>query len=258
MKECINNININYSIDGNSEKVILLLHGWGANITLFNATIKDLSNHHKVYALDMPGFGDSEEPPCSWNVDSYVDFVIEFIRKMNIQKLSILGHSFGGRVIIKMVNRNDLPFAIGKLILIDSAGILPKRSTKQKLKVRFFKLAKKVVSNKLMVKLFPDALENLKSKFGSDDYKNATPIMRESLIKVVNEDLEPLLPNIKQSTLLIWGEKDTATPISDAEIMEKLIPDAGLVRIKNAGHYSFLEQPNLVNRVLESFLISKE
>ena len=102
--------------------------------------------------------------------------------------------------------------------------------------------------------MFPNALESLKKKFGSEDYRNASPMMRDILVKVVNEDLEPLLPNIKQSTLLIWGTEDTATPLSDAKIMENLIPDAGIVEVKGAGHYSFLEQPQLVNVVLDSFL----
>ena len=77
--------------------------------------------------------------------------------------------------------------------------------------------------------------------------------MRDTLVKTVNEDLTDLLPNIKQSTLLIWGDKDTATPIEDAKKMESLIKDSGLVTVEGAGHFSFLEQPILINRVLDSF-----
>ena len=225
---------------------------------LFPSVKLHFSKTKKVYALDLPGFGNSQEPDDSWNVDKYVDFVIKFIKQMQIKKFSVLGHSFGGRIIIKMVNIKDLPFSIEKIVLVDSAGILPKKNKKKTLKVRIYKVCKKIVSNKIVSKLMPNALENLKKHFGSADYKNATPIMRESLVKVVNEDLEKLLPNIKQPTLLIWGDKDTDTPIQDAKIMEKLIPDAGLVTIKGAGHYSFLEQPYFVNKVLDSFLTRKE
>jgi pimeloyl-ACP methyl ester carboxylesterase len=220
---------------------------------LFRGIINNLSKTHTVYALDMPGFGKTTEPKNPWKVDDYVDFVIKFIEKMKIEKLSLLGHSFGGRVIIKLVNRDKLNFEVDKLVLVDSAGILHKNK-KKTMKTRVYKTLKVIVGNNIAKKIFPNALENLKNKFGSEDYKNASAMMRNVLIKVVNEDLEPLLPNIKQSTLLIWGTNDTATPLSDAKIMEKLIPDAGIVEVKGAGHYSFLEQPQLVNAVLESFL----
>mgnify|MGYP005765608411 FL=1 len=78
--------------------------------------------------------------------------------------------------------------------------------------------------------------------------------MRQCLVRVVNEDLTHLLPSIKVPTLLVWGENDTDTPLSDAHLMEKLIPGAGLVTLKNAGHYAFLEQQYTFNRVVCSFL----
>jgi pimeloyl-ACP methyl ester carboxylesterase len=102
--------------------------------------------------------------------------------------------------------------------------------------------------------LFPGALEKFKKTSGSEDYRNATPVMRDTLVRLVNEDLRHLLPNIKQPTLLIWGENDDSTPLSDGKAMEKLLPDGGLVVVKGAGHYCYLEQPSFVYRVLDSFL----
>ena len=97
-------------------------------------------------------------------------------------------------------------------------------------------------------------LNKIRAKKGSSDYSNSTPKMRSILSKVVNEDLKHVMPSIKCPTLLIWGEKDTATPIGDAKIMEKLIPDAGLVSFPNAGHYSFLDNAYQYQAVLRSFL----
>ncbi|MEG0615373.1 MAG: alpha/beta hydrolase, partial [Oscillospiraceae bacterium] len=162
--------------------------------------------------------------------------------------------SFGGRVIIKLANRQNLPFEIKKIILVDSAGILPKKTAKKRFKQRIFKLSKGFFSLGIIKKIFPNALENLRKKNGSADYNAASPLMRQTLVKVVNEDLENLLPTIKQSTLLIWGENDVATPLCDGQKMEQLIADSGLVTVKNAGHYSFLEQWYTVQRVLNSFL----
>lgn len=252
----IRNLNINYIEKGEGD-TLLLLHGWGSKLDLFNNIIDHLSKEYKVIALDMPGFGKSDEMNEAWNVDNYADFIIEFVETLKISKLSILGHSFGGRIIIKLANRGNLSFYIDKLILVDAAGI-KHASKKLSLKTRIYKFLKIIVSNNLIKKIFPNALENLKQKFGSEDYRNASKIMRETMVKVINEDLTYLLPNIKQSTLLIWGDKDTATPIEDAILMEEKIKDSGLVTIKGAGHFSFLENPYLVNSVLDSFLGGKK
>ena len=91
---------------------------------------------------------------------------------------------------------------------------------------------------------------------GSSDYAQASPRMRAILSKCVNEDLKSVMPDIKAPTLLIWGEQDTATPLSDAKVMEKLIPEAALVPFSGCGHYSFLDNPVQFGAVLESFLKS--
>lgn len=253
MYKTVNNIKINYEQKGSGD-LIVLLHGWGSNIKLFANLIELLSKKYMVVAMDMPGFGGSNEPPSAWCVDDYVDFVINFIKDYNTDKVMLLGHSFGGRVIIKMNSRKNLPFEIKKVILVDSAGILPPKSNKKSFRTRWYKFCRSVLSVGIVQKLAPDALEKLRVKYGSADYAAASPLMRQVLVKVVNEDLEPLLPNIKCPSLLVWGVNDTATPLSDGEKMEKLIPDAGLVKLENAGHYSFLEQQYTFNRVMSSFM----
>jgi len=246
-------LKINY-IEKGSGKELLLLHGWGSNIKLFQHIIDCMEKTHRVIALDMPGFGESDEPPISWNLDDYVNFVIAFAKEMNCRELVLLGHSFGGRIIIKMANRTDLPFSISKIVLTGSAGILPPKTLKKRLKVLIYKTGKTVLALPPVKALFPDALEQLQKRSGSSDYRNATPVMRETLVKVVNEDLKPLLSTINYPTLLIWGDEDTVTPISDAKCMEELIPDAGLVIVKGGSHYAFVEQPFFVNKVLQAFL----
>lgn len=257
MNMVIDNIDINYTMEGKGPAIVML-HGWGSNLTLFNGLIKHLSPHYTVYALDMPGFGKSEEPTEAWCIDDYVDFVIKFIKKMGITDTVLLGHSFGGKVIIKLVNRPSLDFKVNKLILMGSAGIRPKKTFKQKFKIRIYKIGKAFLKCKPIHFLYPQAFENLQARSGSADYKAASPLMKQVFVKVVNEHLEEYLPNIKQSTLLVWGKNDTATPLSDGQYMEKAIPDAGLVALDNAGHYVFLDQAYTVCKVLDSFLNIKE
>lgn len=248
----IGGLNINY-IDKGQGELVVLLHGWGSNITLFDSMINLLSAKYRVVAMDMPGFGESDEPTEPWDVDRYVDFFLEFLKMYDFKKITLLGHSFGGRVIIKLCSRK-LSFEIEKVILVDSAGVKPEKTTSQKLKQKTYKIGKKFLQTAAMQKLFPDALEELRRKNGSADYNAASPIMRQTLVKVVNEDLCELMPNVKCPTLLIWGKQDDATPLSDGEKMEKLMPEAALVSFDAAGHYSFLDQQVLFNRVLASFM----
>lgn len=257
MNMTIDNIDINYIVEGEGPAIVML-HGWGSNLTLFNGMIKHLAPHYKVYALDMPGFGKSAEPHEPWSVDDYANFVIKFIKEMGITDTILLGHSFGGKTIIKLVNKPDLGFNVNKLILMGSAGVRPKKTLKQKIKIRVYKIGKAFLKFKPIHFLYPQALENLQARSGSADYRAASPMMKQTFVKVVNEHLEEYLPNIKQPTLLVWGKEDTATPLSDGKYMEEHIPDAGLVALDNAGHYVFLDQAYTVCKVLDSFLNIKE
>lgn len=251
----IDSITVNYIDEGEGEAIVLL-HGWGANITLYAGIINVLAQGHRVIALDMPGFGKTSEPPEPWCVDDYVDFVMKFIGSFGLARFSVVVHSFGGRVFFKMNARENLPFTIERAVLIDSAGILPKKSFRQKISLRGYKIGRAVMSTKVLHFLYPDAVDNMRRKRGSADYNSATPTMRATLVKVVNEDLEPLMHLVKCPTLLIWGDKDTATPLSDAKRMEELIPEAGLVVCEGAGHFSFAEQAPKVHAALAAFFSS--
>lgn len=147
---------------------------------------------------------------------------------------------------------------IGKIVLIDAAGIKPKRSMKYYIKVYSFKTAKKVMPLVFGKKQGGKMIDAWRGKAGSADYRNSSPVMRAVMSKCVNEDLTRHLPKIKASTLLLWGEEDKATPMSDARLMEKLIPDAGLVSWQGCGHYSFLDNPGAFRAVIRSFLIPRQ
>lgn len=250
--ECtVKGLRINYEVMGEGDTV-LLLHGWASSLQPYKALMGQLSQKYRVIAVDLPGMGASEEPKEPWDVDGFADFVLSFMEQFPVEKLSLVGHSYGGRIIIKLANR-VLPFAIDKIVLIDSAGIKPPASKKKSLRQRVFKVGKWFLSLKPIAKLFPTALEKLRVKFGSADYAAASPMMRQCLVKAVNEDLSHLLPGIKAPTLLVWGDRDTATPISDAKQMEAAIPNAGLAVIPGTGHFSFMENPVLFGRIMASY-----
>ncbi len=260
MKTIINGLNINYIEEGEGP-LLIMLHGWGSNCDLFAQVIRFTRQKYHTVAMDMPGFGKSDEPKEPMNVDDYVEFVLEFIRTLFPEEKEIifLGHSMGGRVIIKLTSgihdgRIKADFTVPKAILTDSAGIIPVRTEAQKKRTKRYHFYKNLLNKTGISKAFPGTLDSLQKKFGSADYAAASPVMRQSLVKVVNEDLEPYMPSVTMPVLLIWGDRDTATPLSDGQKMEKLMPEAGLAVINGAGHYSFIDNTYLYNKILGSFL----
>ena len=238
-----------YTVEGEGMPVILM-HGWGCNHSTLTSIEQQLSRGFKVYNVDFPGFGSSDEPTSVWGVEEYTSLIEEFARQEHIESPILLGHSFGGRVGILFASRNK----VHKLILVDAAGVKPRRSLRYYYKVYSYKAIKHALLFFLGKKRGETALNSYRAKVGSSDYSNASPMMRAILSKVVNEDLKSVMPKIACPTLLIWGANDTATPLADAKIMEKLIPDAGLVSFDGVGHYSFLENPYQFAAVLKSFL----
>lgn len=253
MEMVIDNYKIQYKESGMGEDVVVILQGWGTSMDLYDSVAASISSGYRVVQFDFPGFGKSDEPREAWAVDDYAEFFIKFMDGLNIKKATLIGHSYGGRVIIKLASRDTLPFTIHKIVLVDSAGVLPVKTPKQLRKIRRYKRLKKFYANPLIYKLFHKKIDEWKSKQGSEDYRNASPIMKQCLVKAVNEDLTHLLPLIKQETLLVWGVNDTATPLSDAHIMEEKIPNAGLAVIQNAGHFCFVEQRAIFDRIMKSF-----
>ena len=260
MKTIIKGLNINY-IDEGSGPLLIMLHGWGSNIDLFSGVVNFTKKKYRTVAMDMPGFGKSDEPGEPMNVDDYVDFVLEFVKTLFPEEKEIifLGHSMGGRIIIKLASgihdgRIKTSFSIPKAILTDSAGVMPVRTKAQKKRTSRYKLYKNILTKTGIARAFPQTLDSLQKKFGSADYAAASPVMRQSLVKVVNEDLVPYMPSVTMPVLLIWGDKDTATPLSDGRKMEELMPEAGLAVIEGAGHYSFIDNTYLYNKILGSFL----
>ncbi|MCL2107021.1 MAG: alpha/beta fold hydrolase [Oscillospiraceae bacterium] len=236
-----------YYADSGAGEAVLLLHGWGTDHQLFEPLIRLLAQNYRVIAPDFPGFGQSPEPKEPWHVDDYADCVLALLKELRIESCSLVGHSFGGRVIIKLAARQLPVPRIPRIVLIGAAGVKPAPTRRGKRRARQFK------AGKALLKPFPRALEALRRHYGSADYAAASPNMRQVLSHAVGEDLTPLLERIQPPTLLIWGRGDTATPLSDARLMEQRIPGAGLVILEDAGHYAFLERQAQFLRVMGSF-----
>lgn len=232
----------------------VLMHGWGCDRTTLASIASVLDKKMHVFSVDFPGHGLSPEPESIWGVEEYTALIEKFIAQLDLKNPMLLGHSFGGRVGILYSSRHP---EVSKLILVDAAGVKPTRPLSYHLRVRSFKVAKALAPILLGKKHGNKLIEDWRRSKGSADYAAASPRMRAILSRVVNEDLRAVMPSIKAPTLLIWGANDTATPVADAKVMEKLIPDAGLVVFPAAGHYSFLDASGAFSSVLRSFMKSE-
>lgn len=231
---------------------VLLLHGWGLSGDLWKRALDGLADSFDLIAPDFPGFGATEPPPIPWSVSDYMDWTLALMDELGIQRASVIGHSFGGRVAIKLAAL--YPERVEKLVLTDAAGIRPKRTLAYYYRVRLFKATRWLSRQSLApARLRAWAAARIASQ-GSADYKSASGTVRGSFVRVVNEDLRKYLPRIHAPTLLIWGERDQDTPLADGQLMEKLIPDAGLVVFQGVGHMAYLQQSARFNVIVKTFL----
>ncbi|MBP5618643.1 MAG: alpha/beta hydrolase [Clostridia bacterium] len=247
----IDGVKAHYTDEGEGKPVVLM-HGWGSSLDAFVGIRRALCDRFRVIALDFPGFGKSDSIAEPWDVSDYVAFFAKFLQELQVETPVLIGHSFGGRVILKGVGSGLIKAE--KIVLIDSAGVKHKRSLRAKCRIAAFKTVKWCLLLPGIRKVSAGTLEKARRHFGSADYNSAPVVLRQTLVKVVNEDLCDYMPNIACPTLLIWGDQDKDTPLADAKIMESKIPDSGLCVIKGAGHFSFIHSPFEVNAILNSFL----
>lgn len=250
----VDGIDVAYCQFGSGSEQVVIAQGWGTNFKMYKIMADAISDLCTVTLFDFPGFGMTKEADTAWSVERYSLFLINFLKALSISECVLIGHSFGGRVVIETAASDLCISMIKKIVLVDSAGVMPQRSPKSKFKTNAFKFWKKVITTPAIHALFPEVIDDWLSRQGSEDYRNATPLMKQVLVKAVNYDQQHQFSKVKQPVLLIWGEDDDATPLSDAKIMEKEFVDAGLVIIKDAGHFSYAQDPKTFSLALRSFL----
>ena len=251
----IDDTDINYEIFGDENyKQLLVLHGWMASINAMAPIWKYFQNSRKVIVLDFPGQGGkSKEPPVSWGVPEYGEMVKHFMEKLGLEKVDVIGHSFGGRVIIYLASK--YPEIFNKIVLTDAAGIKPKMTFKKWIRIRSYKMGKFFIKLVTPKDKYEEKINELRKKYGSSDYASiSSDVMRETFNKVISLDLSDKLKEIKNPTLLMWGENDIDTPLYMAKKMEREIKDSGLVVLKGAAHFSYIDSPNEYNLIVENFL----
>lgn len=237
-----NTLDIHYEKYGNGEKNIIILPGFGNTRKTFDYMINYLKEKYTVYIFDYPGFGKTKHPTYPLTIYDYARIINSFIKEKELKNVYLIGHSFGGRIIILINSYYENNY---KAILINSAGI--RRKSLKNFRYKFLKKLKFFYKNK------QGYLERLYKKYASDDYKSISINMKKTFKNIVNENLTSYLKQIKAETLIIWGKSDKDTPIKDGKLMKRRIKSSELITL-NTGHFTYLEEPFLVNKIIDEFI----
>ncbi len=248
MNVVVGGLMTHYLKTGSGKKVLVLLHGWGDSAQSFAKLAAEFEGY-TVYALDLPGFGQTQRPREAWELKDYAGFVADWLEKAGIDSYSLAGHSFGGAVVIKGVAEGQL--TPDKLILLASAGIRNKRP----LRLKTLQAGAKVAKIPLYI-LPPSKARKIKTKLyrriGSDVL--LIPAMRQTFAKTVREDLRQTAGRISIPTLLIYADRDRETPISDGLELQAAIKGSSLEIVRSSGHFLHQDRPQQVAELMQRFL----
>lgn len=229
------------------KNTIFLIHGWGMDHCTFKKIYKDIEKKYNVICIDLIGFGESDMMNDAFSLDDYSEMIKELIeiydKKYNLENLYLLGHSFGGRVIVKYLNSYNNHLIKG-IILCSSAGIKNK-SFKKYYNIYKYKLKKRIYKTLSYISVrYKNKLDYLLNNSGSRDYIGLNSVLKQTMSKAVGEDLFFKLKNIKVKTILAWGRNDSVTPLKEAFLFKKEIENSKLIIFENSGHFPYIDEEN--------------
>lgn len=245
MQIVINEILTNYEILGvKNKKTILILHGWGQNLEDWRVVANKLADKYRVVLLDLPGFGSSSVPNSVFTTQDYAIFINEFINKINIANFILIGHSFGGKIALKISSQNN---NVSKLFLISPSGI-DKKSFLTEIKIILTKIFR------VFGFVVPESIKKgFLTTIASSDYINSGE-MQNILKKVVNEKVILDAKKIKCPTIIIWGENDMEINAKTSKILKSLIKNSTLRILWGIGHSPNIENPEKLSTLLSEYL----
>ncbi len=235
MTEIINGYNLHFEQVGKGRNVVFL-HGWGADTSAFLFVAKAIASDYCATVIDFAGFGKSDMPPCDYTVKDYARDVILLLDSLKIDSAIFVGHSFGGRVCIELATH--FPARVTSIVLIDSAGLKPRRNLKYYLKV---------ITHKLLKCL------GFKGLKGSSDYQALPSTMRQTFKNVIAYHQNDLISSISCPTAIFWGVSDKDTPLYMFNYLKSNVPNNEAFILKG-GHFSYAEDYSTFLPIFKAYL----
>lgn len=231
-------------------KAVLLLHGWGDRAAGLRSIQTALSRQFMVITPDLPGFGGTEAPKTSWDVTDYAQFVSHFLEKIDAgSTYAIIAHSNGGAIAVRGLGKNMLQ--ADRLVLLASAGVRGGYNGRHKVQRLVIKAGKA-----LATPLPAGAKRRLRRKVydtvGSDML--VAEHLQETFKRVVTDDVQADAGNITIPVLLLYGERDKATPVSYGELFHERMSASTLEVLPGAGHFLYLDRPHETIKAIKDFL----
>lgn len=231
-------------------KQIVILHGWQQKLDCWQPLVRELSKNYQVFLPFMPGFG-TNRLIKTYNLNDYINWLADYLKKEKINHPYLIGYSFGGRVAIRFTSHHH---KIQKLILMDAAGIKEKNNYYLSLWWLLAKIGKIIFNLPLIQNLKSKATWLLYKMIGAKDYYLADPLLKETMKKILAEDQRQDLPKINVPTLILWGGQDKSTPVKFAYYMKEKINKAQLKVFDNANHALPFIDPKSISIAINNFI----
>lgn len=244
---------------GTKGETVLLLHGWGKAVNLeqhLRPLALNLADECRVTALEFPAHGQSEKPTEAWGVPEFAAWVRAAMEMLHLSGVTLVAHSFGGRVALWLCV--NYPQLVRRVVLTGAAGLVREKTEEEEKAANRYQAQKKMLQGAVSLPLIGKTALSLQKKLrdrrSSPDYLEADEDMKESFVRIISQDLRSLLLQVTQPALLIWGDKDEATPLWMAKRMEEEIPDAALIVFEGSGHFAYLEQLGRFGTIVKAFI----
>ncbi|BBH53652.1 alpha/beta fold hydrolase [Fluviispira sanaruensis] len=265
----VNRYKTRYWSVGEGSSVILLLHGFALSVEFWSENILEFSKNHKVIALDLLGFGLTDKPKTKPQLEEHPRFVFEFLQKLSIKKVKVVGHSMGGLIAIKFAQMH--PEMVESLVLVGSAGFkreiplhfsilsLPfvgeilvkpnKRGLASALRRNTFD--KNIIKKDKIDLLYNMSLHPQMGKTLLWINRSAINLFgfKNKIIKTIKKEIHKL----HMPVLIIWGREDSIIYVSHAQAGQELIKHAQVVIFENCGHLPQIEHPKKFNDLVLDF-----
>lgn len=237
---------------------VVVLHGWGSSAAVMRPVSAALESRFRVLSVDLPGHGEAPPPPRPMDLAEHASAVRTLIREAVGRPVAIVGHSNGGRIALHLASEPDAETVVTRLALLAPSGL--RRTPSLRTRVR----RAAATTLKAPFELLPGPAR----EFGLDwlrhslvwrllsasDYRALEGVMRDTFVRLVNTYLETRLPAVSAPTLVIWGDRDEDIVREQVDRLVKLVPTSRLEVVAGAGHYAFLDRPEVVLTLVTRFL----